>query len=120
MKVIRNGIGWDIAFDMVFTDKVTATIIAQRIAPLLSTLIRDAVDESMCGPVLAAQDTHEDAHESSRENALAAGLSEDQARHTPERPKQQRHVVVAPAVYATQSIASRVRAMGLELSSGAD
>jgi hypothetical protein len=109
MKVIRNGIGWDIAFDMAFTDKATATIIAQRIAPLLSTLVRDAVDASMCGPVLAAHDTHED----SRENLLADPLSEDQALHTPQRPTQQRNVVVAPAVYATHSIASRVRAMGL-------
>jgi hypothetical protein len=117
MKVIRNGTGWDIAFDMVFTDKATATIIAQRIAPLLSTLIRDAVDASMCGPVLAAPDTHEetreDTHEDSRENLLGAQLSEDQALHTPREPKQQRNVVVAPALYATHSIASRVHAMGL-------
>jgi hypothetical protein len=113
MKVIRNGTGWDIAFDMVFTDKATATIIAQRIAPLLSTLIRDAVDASMCGPVLAAPDTHEETHEDSRENLLGAQLSEDQALHTPREPKQQRNVVVAPALYATHSIASRVHAMGL-------
>jgi hypothetical protein len=113
MKVIRNGAGWDIAFDIVFTDKATATIIAQRIAPLLSTLVRDAVDASMCGPVLAAHDTHEGTPEDSRENPLGAQLSEDQALHTPQGPKQQRNVVVAPAVYATHSIASRVHAMGL-------
>ena len=54
MKVTRNGSGWDIAFDMVFTDKETAAIIAQRIAPLLSTLVRDAVDASMCKHLVPA------------------------------------------------------------------
>ena len=51
MKVIRNGTGWDIAFDMIFIDKQTAAIIASRIAPLLPTLIRDAVDATMCKQV---------------------------------------------------------------------
>ena len=47
MKVIRNVVGWDIAFDMTFTDKQTADMIAKRIAPLLPTLIRDVVDSGM-------------------------------------------------------------------------
>jgi hypothetical protein len=122
MKVIRNGTGWDIAFDMVFTDKGTAAIIAQRIAPLLSTLIRDAVDSSMCRQLVAAEDRREDRRDDRREHtrehtqedlSAAAPALRDQDLHTPSRLKQQRPVDVAPAVYATHSIASRVRAMGL-------
>lgn len=109
MKVIQNGTGWDIAFDMVFTDKATAAIIARRIAPLLSTLVRDAVDASMCGHPVVPQHTRQDR----RDDVSAAPEAEDQALHPPLRVKQKRPVDVAPAVYAMPSIASRVLAMGL-------
>jgi len=49
MRVIRHESGWDIALDMVFTDKTTAHTIAQRIRHGVHALIRDAVDASMCG-----------------------------------------------------------------------
>jgi hypothetical protein len=49
MRVIRHESGWDIAMDMVFTDKTTAHTIAQRIRHGVHALIRDAVDASMCG-----------------------------------------------------------------------
>lgn len=49
MRVIRHESGWDIALDMVFTDKHTAEIIAKRIQHAVHALIRDAVDASMCG-----------------------------------------------------------------------
>lgn len=49
MRVIRHESGWDIALDMVFTDKHTAQTIAERIGAALHALVRDAVDASMCG-----------------------------------------------------------------------
>lgn len=49
MRVIRHESGWDIALDMVFTDKHTADTIAKRIQHAVHALIRDAVDASMCG-----------------------------------------------------------------------
>jgi hypothetical protein len=48
MRVIRLDSGWDIALDIVFTDKDTAYTIAERIQHPLHALIRDAVDASMC------------------------------------------------------------------------
>jgi len=107
MKVIPNGSGWDIAFDMVFTDKATASTIAQRIAPLSSTLVRDAVDASMCERLSVPRRT--------RVNPSAADSeSEGQELHSQAL---QPTVKVAPSVY---SIAARVRAMGLSVSLGAD
>jgi hypothetical protein len=112
MKVIRNGIGWDIAFDMVFTEKDTAVTIARRIAPLLATLVRDAVDPSMCKHVAAAQDT--------RPNLSAAAFeTEGQNRHGMGHHAQQ-PADGAPTPYSTHSIPARVRAMHLSVSSGAD
>jgi hypothetical protein len=105
MKVIRNGIGWDIAFDMAFTDKATATIIAQRIAPLLATLVRDAVDASMCEHLAATQDTSVNVSASALETAGQGLYTQARLTHRP--------CDVAPAIYATHSITSRVRAMGL-------
>jgi hypothetical protein len=49
MRVIRHESGWDIALDLVFTDKTTAETIAYRIRQAMHALIRDAVDSSMCG-----------------------------------------------------------------------
>src|SRR5512133_2273169 len=48
MRVIRHESGWDIAFDMVFTEKHTAAIIAKRIQAALPALVRGAIDPSMC------------------------------------------------------------------------
>jgi hypothetical protein len=112
MKVIRNGTGWDIAFDMVFTDKHTAVTIARRIAPLLATLVRDAVDASMCEGVAAAQDTRVNVR-------AAASATEGQNQHGM-GPQVQQPADGAPTPYSTHSIAARVRAMGLSVSSGAD
>jgi hypothetical protein len=56
MRVIPNGLGWDIAVDMVFTDKQTAAIIAKRIRHAVHALIRGAVDETMCSGRTAARD----------------------------------------------------------------
>src|ERR1700761_1867780 len=104
MKVIRNGTGWDIAFDMVFTDKSTAATIAQRIAPRLPTLVRDAVDPSMCKRPAAPQSTL---------LSISAAFSERDAQELPgEGPQTQPSFNVAPSVY---SIASRVRAMGMSV-----
>lgn len=47
MRVIRHQSGWDIALDMVFTNKETAKTIAERIQHAVHALIRDAVDASM-------------------------------------------------------------------------
>jgi hypothetical protein len=49
MRVIRHESGWDIALDMVFTDKDKAEIFAKRIQHAIHALKRDAVDASMCG-----------------------------------------------------------------------
>lgn len=56
MRVIRHESGWDIALDMVFTDKKTAETIARRIQHAVQALIRDAVDASMCGNKPAADE----------------------------------------------------------------
>lgn len=48
MRVIRHESGWDIALNMVFTDKKTAETVANRIRHGMAALIRDAVDDSMC------------------------------------------------------------------------
>jgi hypothetical protein len=48
MRVIRHESGWDIALDMVFTEKKTAEAIAERIRHAVHALIRGAVDETMC------------------------------------------------------------------------
>ena len=47
MRVIRHESGWDIALDMVFTDKHTADAVAKRIRNAVHALVRDAVDPSM-------------------------------------------------------------------------
>jgi hypothetical protein len=54
MRVIRHESGWDIALDIVFTDKKTADTIAHRIQYAVHALMRDAVDASMCGRKAAA------------------------------------------------------------------
>jgi hypothetical protein len=50
MRVVRHESGWDIALDMVFTDKKTAEIIAKRIQYAMPALVRGALDASMRGP----------------------------------------------------------------------
>jgi hypothetical protein len=113
MKVIRNGVGWDIAFDMIFTDKRTAAIIATRIAPLLPTLIRDAVDASMLGqapPDVVAE--RELPNTSTPTSDLGAkewsGTDRQAARES------------FTHVYGAASIVSRVQAMGISVSSAAE
>jgi hypothetical protein len=97
---------------MVFTDKNTAVTIARRIAPLLATLVRDAVDPSMCEHVAAAQDT--------RPNLSAAASETEGQNGESVRCQAPQPPALAPTVYAMHSIAARVRAMGLSVSSGAD
>lgn len=48
MRVIRHESGWDIALDMVFTDKQTAAIVSERIRHAVRVLVCSAVDPSMC------------------------------------------------------------------------
>lgn len=45
---IQYGSGWDIALDMVFSDRVTAGTIAARLLSAIHALVREAVDASMC------------------------------------------------------------------------
>jgi hypothetical protein len=66
MRVIRHESGWDIAFDMVFTEKHTAAIIAKRIQAALPALVREAVDAGMCGRK-SAQDASEGSGHIARE-----------------------------------------------------
>jgi hypothetical protein len=113
MKVIRNGVGWDIAFDMIFTDKQTAAIIARRIAPLLPTLIRDAVDASMLDQAprgIVAEREHPNT--STRTSDLSAKES-PRIDHKAARE-------VFRHVYAAASIVSRVEAMGISVASAAE
>lgn len=46
--MIRHESGWDVALDLVFTNKQTATTVANRIQHAVQALVRDAVDASMC------------------------------------------------------------------------
>lgn len=47
MRVIKNGLGWDIALDLVFTEKQTAAMVGARIQHAIHALVRGAVDTSM-------------------------------------------------------------------------
>lgn len=68
MRVIRYGSGWDIAVDMVFTDRKTAETVAERIRHAVTALIRDAVDASMCRRTDAGHAVRETCHVTPRYN----------------------------------------------------
>ena|SRR5690242_8530454 len=114
MKVVRNGVGWDIAFDMIFTDKQTAAIIARRIAPLLPTLIRDAVDASMLDQAPPRIETAK-----GFPNALAL-IKERCTREWLPIADSNAPREAAPSTYPAASIVSRVQAMGISVSSAAE
>lgn len=75
MRVIRHESGWDIALDMVFTDKQTAAIIAQRIRNAVHVLICNAVNTSMRVPKTADNEAGEPLSGNAR--AAAAGQGSD-------------------------------------------
>jgi hypothetical protein len=109
MRVIRNGTGWDIAFDLLFAEKATAEIIARRIAPLVATLVRDAVDASM-GRRLAPKDT--------RTIVSASGLAIEAHAAQPARQEEKQAEPGVPlTVYSMHSITPRARQLGLLLPS---
>src|SRR5689334_1833013 len=109
MKVIRNGTGWDITFDMVFTDQKAAAIIAARIAPLLPTLIRDAVDISMSAQ--ACQGNAVEEKLSSTPAPTGSTWAKQQALQDRNAAKE-----VSTPSYPVASIVYRVRALNLSAS----
>ena len=109
MKVIRNGTGWDITFDMVFIDQNAAAVIAARIAPLLPTLIRDAVDISMSAQT--CQGIAVDGTVSSTPAPIGSTWAKQQALQERKAAKG-----VSTPSYHAASIVSRVRAMNLSAS----
>lgn len=78
MRVIRHESGWDIALDMVFTDRKTAEIIAERIQHAVSALVRDSVDASMCRRTDAEHAVQETFHVTPRYNRGRSSALEQQ------------------------------------------